>query len=36
MLLPMTPNEIVHFGHEKKTNAKKKGVLNSKNSNLLS
>jgi hypothetical protein len=27
----MTPTEIVHFEHEKKTNAKQKGVLNSEN-----
>jgi hypothetical protein len=31
VLLPMTPTEIVHFEHEKKTNAKQKGVLNSGN-----
>jgi hypothetical protein len=31
VLLPMTPTEIVHFEHEKKTNAKQKGVLNSEN-----
>jgi hypothetical protein len=31
VLLPMTPTEIVHFEHEKKTNAKQKSVLNSKN-----
>jgi hypothetical protein len=31
MLLPMTPTEMVHFQHEKKTNAKQKGVLNSEN-----
>jgi hypothetical protein len=31
VLLPMTPTEIVHFEHEKKTHAKQKGVLNSKN-----
>jgi hypothetical protein len=30
-LLPMTPTKMVHFEHEKKTNAKQKGVLNSKN-----
>jgi hypothetical protein len=36
VLLPMTPTEIVHFEHEKKTNAKQKGVLNSEISNLLS
>jgi hypothetical protein len=28
MLLPMIPYEIVHFEHEKKTNAKQKCVLN--------
>jgi hypothetical protein len=27
----MTPTEIVHFEHEKKTNAKQKDVLNSEN-----
>jgi hypothetical protein len=27
----MTPTEMVHFEHEKKTNAKQKGVLNSEN-----
>jgi hypothetical protein len=31
VLLPMTPTEIVHFGHEKKTNAKQKVILNSEN-----
>jgi hypothetical protein len=31
VLLPMTPTEMVHFEHEKKTNAKQKGVLNSEN-----
>jgi hypothetical protein len=31
VLLPMTPIEMVHFEHEKKTNAKQKGVLNSEN-----
>jgi hypothetical protein len=31
VLLPMTPTKIVHFEHEKKTNAKQKGVLNSEN-----
>jgi hypothetical protein len=31
VLLPMTPTEIVHFEHEKETNAKQKGVLNSEN-----
>jgi hypothetical protein len=31
VLLPMTPTEIVHFEHEKKTHAKQKGVLNSEN-----
>jgi hypothetical protein len=31
VLLPMTPTKIVHFEHKKKTNAKQKGVLNSKN-----
>jgi hypothetical protein len=31
VLLPMTPTEIVHFEHEKKTNAKQKGVLDTKN-----
>ena len=29
MLLPMTPAEIVQFEHEKKTNAKQKGVFDS-------
>jgi hypothetical protein len=28
VLLPMNPTEIVHFEHEKKTNAMQKGVLN--------
>jgi hypothetical protein len=27
VLLPMTLTEIVHFEHEKKTNAKQKGVF---------
>jgi hypothetical protein len=31
VLLPMTPTEIVHFEHEKKTNAMQKGVVNSEN-----
>ena len=31
VLLPMTPTEMVHLEHEKKINAKQKGVLNSKN-----
>jgi hypothetical protein len=31
VLLAMTPTEIVHFEHEKKTNAKQKGVLNYEN-----
>jgi hypothetical protein len=31
VLLPMTPTEMVHFEHEKKINAKQKGVLNSEN-----
>src|SRR6266498_266482 len=29
LLLPMTPAEIVQFEHEKKTNAKHKGVFDS-------
>jgi hypothetical protein len=35
VLLPMTPTGIVHFEHEKKTNAKQKGVLNSENQQPL-
>jgi hypothetical protein len=35
VLIPMTPTEIVHFEHEKKTNAKKKGVLNSENQQTI-
>jgi hypothetical protein len=35
MLLPMTPTEIVHVEHEKKTNAKQKGVLNYENQQLI-
>jgi hypothetical protein len=31
VLLPVTPTEIVHFEHEKKTNDKQKGVLNFEN-----
>ena len=31
VLLPMTPTEMVHLEHEKKINAKQKGVLNSEN-----
>ena len=31
VLLPMTPTEVVHLEHEKKINAKQKGVLNSEN-----
>jgi hypothetical protein len=31
VLLPLTPTEMVHFEHEKKTSAKQKGVLNSEN-----
>jgi hypothetical protein len=31
VLLHMTPTKIVHFEHEKKTNAKQKCVLNSEN-----
>jgi hypothetical protein len=34
VLLPMTPTKIVHVEHEKKTTAKQKGVLNSKNQQL--
>jgi hypothetical protein len=36
LLLSMTPTEIVHFEHEKKTNAKQKGVLNSENQQPIS
>ena len=34
VLLPTTPTEMVHFEHEKKTNAKQNGVLNSENQQL--